>query len=136
MRVVFLSAFVILTMAVAGPTEGQVKKKLPALSFDCKLVRFDEKKGVPTKLYYETSEEDGKKLGFKSTETPITKNTKFIFVGPDGDKTFTQAAVMKNEEARKFLQPDSKIRVTVTALEVEVLRFGPDLKPQGPKRAR
>jgi hypothetical protein len=127
---------VILTLAVAGTTEGQGKKKLPALAFDATLVKFDDKKGTPTKVYYETSEEDAKKLGFKATDTPITKTTRFVFVGPDGEKTFTPAGVMKNEESKIHLQSGSRIRVQVTATEVEVLRFGPDLKPKGPQRVR
>ncbi|HYT92694.1 MAG TPA: hypothetical protein VEL76_28515 [Gemmataceae bacterium] len=85
--------------------------------------------------YYETSLEDSKKLGFKAGDTPMTKVTKFVFVGPDG-KTFTQKTVLADEQAKKHLEKDSKIRVQVTGIEVEVLRFGPELKPQGIKRVR
>src|SRR5256885_713996 len=104
MRYVTLSAGVILTLAVAGSTEGQAKKKLPLLAFDAKVVKFDEKSGTPTKLYYAVSAEDGKKLGFETSDTPITAGTKFIFVGPDGEKTFTSKTVLASEEAKKHLQ--------------------------------
>jgi hypothetical protein len=126
----------IITLAVAGYTEGQGKKKLPALAFDAKFVKFEDKKGLPTKLYYEASEDDSKKLGFMAGNTPITKGTKFVFVGPDGEKTFTQKTVLADEDAKKHLQKESKIRVQVTGVEVEELRFGPNLKPEGIKRVR
>jgi len=134
MRCAVFSVCVI--FALAGYTEGQGKKKLPALAFDATVMKFAEKKGVPTKLHYETSPEDSKKLGFKGTNTPITKGTKFVFVGPDGEKKFTQKTVLKDEEAKKYLQNGSKVRVQATATEIEILRFGPELKPEGPKRVR
>jgi hypothetical protein len=132
----FLVFGVILSLAVTGSTQGQRKKKLPALAFDARLIKFDEKNGMPTKAYYETSLEDSKKLGFKTTDTPITRGTRFVFVGPGGDKVFTQKTVFADKEARQHLQKDSMIRVQVTAIETEELRFGPALKPQGPRRVR
>src|SRR4051794_29327203 len=136
MRCASFGVCVVLALAVAGYTEGQVKKKLPALAFDAKVVRLEEKQGVPSTLYYETSAEDGKKLGFTAGNTPITKGTRFVFVGPDGEKTFTQKTVLADEQAKMHLQKDRLVRVQVTAVEVEVLRFGPELKPQGIKRVR
>jgi len=130
------STSVVLTLAVAGYTEGQGKKKLPALAFDAKVVKVEEKNGVPTKLYYETSSEDSKQLGFMTADTSITKGTKFIFVGPDGEKAIPQKTALAGEQTKMHLEKDSKIRVQVTGIEVEELRFGPDLKPQGVKRVR
>src|SRR2546423_10831480 len=104
MRCAMFCAGVILTLAVAGYTEGQGTKMLPGLAFDATLVKFEEKKGVPTKVYYETSPEDGKKLGFMAGNHPVNKGTKFVFVGPDGDKTLTQKTVLADEEAKKHLE--------------------------------
>src|SRR5262245_60237905 len=108
MRLAIFGAGVVLALVVAGAGEGQTKqKKLPALAFDAKFVKFEQKKGVPTKVYYVA--EDGKKLGFTNGDTPITSNTKFVFVGPDGEKTITLKALLKDERVMKYLQPDSKI---------------------------
>src|SRR5437762_2757415 len=111
MRCAMFSVCVVLTLAMAEYSEGQGKKKLAALAFDAKVVKVEEKKGVPTKLYYETSSEDSKQLGFMAADTPITKGTKFVFVGPDGEKAFNQTTVLADEQAKKHLQKDSKIRV-------------------------
>jgi len=135
MRLLMFGACVVLTLALAASTEGQ-GKKLPALAHDATLVKIEDKKGTATKVYYECSEEDGKKLGYKKGDHPITKNTKIIFVGPDGDKTFTQKTLLASEEAKKYLEKGVKIRVQLSGIECEELRFGPDLKPQGIKRVR
>ncbi len=36
----------------------------------------------------------------------------------------------------RYLQADGKIRVRLMGIEVEEVRFWPDLKPEGIKRAR
>jgi len=136
MRCAAFGVCVILSLAVAGSTEGQGKKKLPALAHDATLVKIEIKKGTPTKVYYECSEEDRKKLGYKKGDHPITRATKFIFVGPNGEKTFTQKTVLADENAKTHLEMGSKIRVQLSGIECEELRFGPNLKPQGIRRAR
>jgi hypothetical protein len=138
MRFSMLGACVVLILALVASTEGQGTKgkKLPALAHDATLVKIEEKKGTPTKVYFECSEEDGKKLGYKKGNHAITKATKFIFVGPDGEKNFTQKTVLADEEAKKHLEAGSKIRLQLSGIECEELHFGPDLKPQGIKRMR
>jgi len=136
MRCATMVACVILGLALVGHTEGQGKKKLPALAHDATLVKIEEKKGVPTKVYYECSAEDSKRLGYKKGDHPITKATKFVFVGPSGEKKFTLKTVLRDDEAKKYLENGSKIRVQLSGIECEELRFGPDLKPQGIKRVR
>jgi hypothetical protein len=135
MRYTIFSVGVVLCLALTGSVQGQ-DKKMAALAFDAKFVKFEEKKGVPTKAYYEVSAEDEKKLGFGKDDKPVNAKTKFIFVGPDGEKTFTSKTLLQSDEAKKHLQADSKIRIQASAVEVEELRFGPDLKPQPPKRVR
>jgi hypothetical protein len=136
MRCAFFGAAVIVTLAMTGPVEGRAKKKLPALAFDATVVKLEEKKGVPTKIYYETLPEDKKKLGIGHADSRITKGTKFIFVGPAGDKTVTQKAALADAEMKEYLQKDKKIRVQVTATQAEEIRFGPELKARPPKRVR
>jgi hypothetical protein len=122
----------------AGPSQGQTKTKVkpPALAYDAAMVRYDEKKGAMTHIYYETSPEDNKKLGIGKADTPITKNTKFVYVGTDGEKKFNQKTVLADADAKAALEKGKQVRMQVTALEVEELRFGPELKPAGPKRVR
>ena len=136
MRVVLSGVVVILVVAMTGSVEGQGKKKLPALAFDATIVKLEDKKGIPTQIYYETSPEDKKALGIGSSDSKITKATKFIFVGPDGEKTVTQKSALADAEMKQHLEKDKKIRVRVTAIEAEEIRFGPELKPQGPQRVR
>jgi hypothetical protein len=138
MRCVAFVGCVVISVALVGYTEGQGKgkKKLPALAHDATLIKIEEKKGMPTKVYYECSLEDSKKLGYKKGDHPITKATRFVFVGPSGEKNFTQKTVLRNDEAKKYLEAGSKIRVQLSGIECEELRFGPDLKPQGVKRVR
>ena len=136
MRCAMFSACVVLSLAVAGYTEGQGKKKLPALAYDAVVVKLDEKKGFLTTIYYETSPEDKKALGIGSSDAKITKSTKFIFVGPAGEKNFNQRSVLADPEVKQHLQKDSKFRVQTTAVEAEEIRFGPELKSQPPKRVR
>jgi hypothetical protein len=102
MRLAMLCACTVLSLALVASTEGQGKgKKLPALAHDATLVKIEEKKGTPTKVYFECSEEDGKKLGYQKGDHLITKNTKFIFVGPDGEKTFTHSRRRRCSRPRK-----------------------------------
>jgi hypothetical protein len=136
-RVAFVGC-VVVSVALVGYTEGQGrgKKKVPVLAHDATLVKIEEKKGVPTKVYYECSLDDSKKLGYKKGDRPITRATTFVFVGPSGQKTFTQKTVLRDDEAKKHLEAGSKIRVQLSGIECEELRFDPDLKPQGVKRVR
>ncbi len=147
MRWALLGVFVILCLAVsAGETGAQVKKKprppvkppakLPALAFDAKFVKMEETRGMATKLFYAASEEDSKKLGFKAGDHPVTRATKFVFVEEAGEKTLDQKTVLADAEAKKHLAADKAIRVQTTATEIEVIRFGPGLKPEGIKRVR
>ena len=136
MRFAALVVCVTLSVALAGQTQGQGKKKLPALAHDATLIKIEETKGMPTKVYYECSLEDSKKLGYKKGDHPITRATKFVFVGPSGQKNFTHKTVLRDDEAKKYLEAGSKIRVQLSGIECEELRFGPDLKPQGAKRVR
>jgi len=136
MRVAIVGAVVLLALALTGPTQGQGKKKPPALAYDARVVKLETKGGVPTAIYYKTSEEDQKKIGVGSADIPITAATKFVFVGPDGDKNFTNKTVLADSEAKKYLQRDQQVRLQLTAIEAEIVRFGPNLKPQPPKRVR
>lgn len=135
MRLFLSGACVILSLAVVGTSSGQ-GKKLPALAHDATLVSIDEKKGIPTKVNFECSEEDGKKLGYKKGHHAVTKATKFIYVGPDGEKSFTQKTLLGDADAKKSLEKGAKIRLQLSGIEVEEMRFGPNLKAEGVKRVR
>jgi hypothetical protein len=135
MRVV---GFIVAVLAVSLPGEAEGQKKLPALSYDAKLVKFDTaaKGGPPTKVWYEVSAADEKTLGFKRGDQPVTARTRFVYVGAAGTKNFTQKTVLTSEEGKASLMKDALIRVQATAVEAEEIRFGPGLKPTPPKRVR